>query len=137
VREVRSAGSDADDHGTPWWSTSNGHGLTQLTVALLKQGIRLYFSGIGHPQTQGKVERLHRTMEQALQRDGERFPGWGAWTEAFREEYNQVRPHQALALAVPAQKYRPSGRAYQQTPREWEYESGSQVRRLNSKGCVK
>ena len=125
------------DHGTPWWSTSNGHGLTQLTVALLKQGIRLYFSGIGHPQTQGKVERLHRTMEQALQRDGERFPGWGAWTEAFREEYNQVRPHQALALAVPAQKHRPSGRAYQENPREWEYESGSQVRRLNSKGCVK
>lgn len=125
------------DHGTPWWSTSNGHGLTRLTVALMKQGIRLYFSGIGHPQTQGKVERLHRTMEQALQRDGERFPGWGAWTAAFREEYNQVRPHQALAMAVPAQKYRPSGRAYQETPGKWEYENGSQVRRLNRQGCVK
>ena len=47
------------DHGVPWWSTSNGHGLTQLTVWLMKQGIRLYFSGVGHPQTQGKVERLH------------------------------------------------------------------------------
>jgi transposase InsO family protein len=63
------------DHGTPWWSTSNGHGLTQLTVALMKQGIRLYFSGIGHPQTQGKVERLHRTMQQAIDRDLDQFPG--------------------------------------------------------------
>lgn len=34
------------DHGSPWWSTSNGHGLTRLTVALMKQDIRLYFSGI-------------------------------------------------------------------------------------------
>ncbi|HEV8130094.1 MAG TPA: DDE-type integrase/transposase/recombinase [Acidobacteriota bacterium] len=37
------------DHGTPWWSTTNGHGLTQLAVKLIKQGIRLRYSGIGHP----------------------------------------------------------------------------------------
>jgi transposase InsO family protein len=125
------------DHGTPWWSTSNGHGLTHLAVALMKQGIRLYFSGIRHPQTQGKVERLHRTMQQALEREGEGFPGWEAWTEKFRQEYNQVRPHQALAMAVPAERYQPSGRVYRDHPPPWEYESGAQVRRLNSQGCVK
>ena len=127
------------DHGTPWWSTSNGHGLTHLTVALMKQGIRLYFSGIRHPQTQGKVERLHRTMQQAMERDmdGEGFPGWEVWTERFRQEYNQVRPHQALAMAVPAQRYQPSQRVYRDNPPPWEYESGAEVRRLNSKGCVK
>jgi transposase InsO family protein len=126
------------DHGTLWWSTSNGHGLTHLTVALMKQGIRLYFSGIRHPQTQGKVERLHRTMQQALERDGGGgFPGWEAWTEKFRQEYNQVRPHQALEMAVPAERYQPSGRVYQESPPRWEYESGADVRRLNSKGCVK
>ena len=125
------------DHGTPWWSTSNGHGLTQLAVALMKQGIRLYFSGIRHPQTQGKVERLHRTMQQALERDGEKFPGWEAWTERFRREYNQVRPHQALGMAVPAERYRPSQRVYRDNPPPWEYESGAQVQRLNAKGCVK
>jgi transposase InsO family protein len=124
------------DHGTPWWSTSNGHGLTHLTVALMKQGIRLYFSGIRHPQTQGKVERMHRTMQQALERDGAGFPGWEAWTEQFRQEYNQVRPHQALDMAVPAQRYQPSPRAYRDPPPCWEYERGAEVRRLNSKGCV-
>jgi len=125
------------DHGTPWWSTSNGHGLTQLTVALMKQGIRLYFSGIRHPQTQGKVERMHRTMQQALERDGAGFPGWEAWTEQFRQEYNQVRPHQALDMAVPAERYQPSPRQYRDPPPRWEYESGAEVRKLNSKGCVK
>jgi len=125
------------DHGTPWWSTSNGHGLTQMSVALMKQGIRLYFSGIGHPQTQGKVERMHRTMEAALERDRHRFPGWEAWTKKFRQEYNEIRPHQALDMAVPAQHYRPSQREYRENPPDWEYESGALVRRLNSKGSVK
>lgn len=125
------------DHGSPWWSTSNGHGLTQLSVSLMKQGIRLYFSGIGHPQTQGKVERLHRTMEQAMERDALGFPGWEAWTSKFRQEYNEIRPHQALDMAVPAQRYRPSPRVYREHPPRWEYEIGAQVRRLNSKGCVK
>jgi transposase InsO family protein len=125
------------DHGTPWWSTSNGHGLTHLTVALMKQGIRLYFSGIRHPQTQGKVERMHRTMQQTLERDGAGFPGWEAWTERFRQEYNQVRPHQALDMAVPAERYQPSPREYRDPPPRWDYERGAEVRKLNSKGCVK
>jgi transposase InsO family protein len=124
------------DHGTPWWSTSNGHGLTQVSVALMKQGIRLYFSGIGHPQTQGKVERLHRTMEQSIARNREQCSSWEAWSERFREEYNHLRPHQALAMEVPAARYQPSARAYQKDPPPWDYESGAEVVRLNSKGCV-
>jgi len=51
------------DHGTPWWSTTNGHGLTWLSVELIKQGIRLHFSGIRHPQTQGKVETFSPQLE--------------------------------------------------------------------------
>lgn len=124
------------DHGTPWWSTANGHGLTWLAVELMKQGIRLYFSGIGHPQTQGKVERLHRTMEQSIRHRGASFPGWQVWAEQFRQEYNHVRPHQALALAVPAEKYRPSPRQWREHPPPWDYETGCVVERLNSKGCL-
>jgi transposase InsO family protein len=125
------------DHGIPWWSTSNGHGLTQLTVSLMKQGIRLYFSGIGHPQTQGKVERLHRTMEQAIERDSGNFPGWELWTGRFRREYNECRPHQALHMEVPASRYRPSPRVYCENPPRWEYDTGADVRQLNSQGCVR
>jgi Integrase core domain len=98
------------DHGTPWWSTSNGHGLTQVSVALMKQGIQLYFSGIGHPQTQGKVERLHRTMEESILRQREQYRSWEAWSETFRQEYNHLRPHQALAMEVPAARYQRSTR---------------------------
>jgi hypothetical protein len=37
------------DHGTPWWCSSNGHGLTTLSVGLIKQGINLIYSGFAHP----------------------------------------------------------------------------------------
>lgn len=125
------------DHGTPWWSPSNGHGLTQLSVALMEQGIRLYFSGIGHPQTQGKVERLHRTMEHSLTRAGARFRDWSQWAEEFRAEYNHLRPHQALEMRVPAERYQPSRRAFQSRPQAFDYGAGAEVRQLNSKGCVR
>lgn len=125
------------DHGSPWWSTSNGHGLTGVSVMLLKQGVKLYFSGIGHPQTQGKVERFHRTMQQYMNRCDERFPGWGRLLRDFREEYNQVRPHQAIGMEVPAARYRRSARMYQERPRKWTYAEREVVRKLNSKGCVK
>jgi transposase InsO family protein len=124
------------DHGTPWWSYANGHGLTHLSIALMKQGVRLYFSGIGHPQTQGKVERLHRTMEQTLEQQSCRFRNWSAWAANFRQEYNHVRPHQALDMAVPADKYRPSARLFRRNPPQWDYEDGLVVKRLDCKGCA-
>jgi len=54
------------DHGTPWFSTMNQQGLTWVSVWLLKQGVVLRYSGVGHPQTQGKVERFHQTLKRAI-----------------------------------------------------------------------
>lgn len=56
------------DHGTPWWNMRAKTGWTWLTVWLMKQGIQLHFSGYRHPQTQGKVERFHRTLSAAMNR---------------------------------------------------------------------
>lgn len=122
------------DHGSPWWSTTNPSGLTWVSVWLLKQGIDLHFSGIGHPQTQGKVERFHRTLKESLRHHG--HPESRNFLERFREEYNYIRPHEALGLDVPASRYEKSSRPYRANPEEWEYPSGSDVRRLNSQGMV-
>ena len=126
------------DHGSPWWSTTNVFGLTRLSVWLLKQGIQLSYSGVNHPQTQGKVERLHRTLKESLRHHGvpETLSGFAEALARFQRVYNEERPHEALGMKVPSRYYQPSGKAYQPRPREWEYPSGAIVRRLNRQGVL-
>ena len=90
------------DHGCPWWNQQAARGWTQLSVWLSRQGIRLYFSGVRHPQTQGKVERFHGALEMARRRRG--LPEAALhqrWLDDFRHEYNHLRPHEALACRPP------------------------------------
>ena len=126
------------DHGTPWWKSASGGGWTQLSVWLMKQDIRLYFSGVRHPQTQGKVERFHGALEMARRRRGLPEPAeHQRWLNQFRQEYNQVRPHEALGMKTPASIWHPSPRAYQPEPAEWEYPEGAEVHRLEPNGQLK
>ena len=125
------------DHGIPWWS-SNGHGLTWLGVALIKQGIRLCFSGLRHPQTQGKVERFHRTLSDSIRHRGrpETLSSWQDALDRFVEEYNHLRGHESLDMDVPAKHYQPSPKSYTSNPPEWEYTGDGAVIRLNSQGAA-
>lgn len=126
------------DRGSLWWSPTNGWGLTSLSVWLIEQGITLLFGRARHPQTQGKVERVNRTIGEELRYHGEprRLAQWVATLEDTRQRYNWERPHEALGMARPAQRYRRSEREYQAHPREWEYAAGSDVRRLNANGTL-
>jgi transposase InsO family protein len=126
------------DRGTVWWGTSNGYGLTWLSVRLIEQGIRLHYGRVHHPQTQGKVERFHRTLDEAIRHRGKprEMAAWPGALEEFRQVYNERRPHEALGMKRPVERYRASARIYQAQPREWEYSSGSIVRRLNPAGCL-
>lgn len=126
------------DRGSVWWSTTNGYGLTWLSVRLIEQGIRLYYGRARHPQTQGKVERFHRTLDEAIRHRGKpkKMAEWPGALEEFRETYNERRPHEALGMKRPVERYRASAKVYQPQPREWEYPSGSIVRRLNPAGCL-
>jgi transposase InsO family protein len=127
------------DHGTPWWSTTNGHGLTWLSVWLMKQSISLKYSGICHPQTQGKVERMHRTLKDRTRHRQlpTTFDEWLGWAKEFCHEYNYERPHQAIGMKTPAEVYTTKNlRPYQESPPEWDY-SGGKVHVLNSQGKLK
>jgi transposase InsO family protein len=126
------------DHGTPWFSTTNVFGLTWLSVWLIKQGISLYYSGVHHPQTQGKVERFHRTLKESLRYHGQpqTLPDFQQALASFRETYNHHRPHEALGMKVPAERYQPSRKTYNPCPWEWEYPPGTIVQRLNSQGVL-
>ena len=126
------------DHGTPWYSTTNLQGLTWVSVWLVKQGVILRYSGVGHPQTQGKVERFHQTLKRRTRHRGAptTMGEWERWALAFRHEYNHERPHEALGMKTPAEVYQAVNlRPYQEQPREWEYTGGT-VKRLNTQGML-
>lgn len=124
------------DHGSTWYANNIEHGLTWLSIWLIKQGITIRYSGVHHPQTQGKVERFHRTLKERTEHRGAptTMSEWRRWAQEMRQEYNEQRPHEALGMRTPAEVYSTENlRPYQKHPREWEYDGG-EVRRLDNEG---
>jgi transposase InsO family protein len=125
------------DHGTPWWNMQSASGWTWLTVWLMQQGIRIYLSGYGHPQTQGKIERCNGSLEAAMvKRPKPEGQSWQSWLDEYRQEYNHTRPHEALQMDVPAQRWKPSSRVFQEKPKPWEYPDPAHVRKVRESGAV-
>ena len=123
------------DHGQPWWNAQSSGGWTQLSVWLMRLGIRLYYSGIRHPQTQGKVERFHGALEKARRRRGHPQGDPQPWLDRFREEYNHIRPHETLHMKTPASLWRPSEQLFT-GPRDPVYPAQAEVRQLNVLGAL-
>jgi transposase InsO family protein len=125
------------DHGTPWWNAQAPSGWTRLQVWLMKQGIACLFSGIRHPQTQGKIERFHLALEMARRRRLQNHEMDQEWLDQFRYEYNYLRPHEALGMQTPATRWLPSPRRYDPHPPPWSYPEGAEVKSLGSQGQLK
>jgi transposase InsO family protein len=121
------------DHGTPWWNGQSPWGITELTVWIMRQGIRLLYSGVRHPQTQGKVERMHASLQRAV-RHRKASPDDQQWLDTFRYEYNHIRPHESLGMQTPAARWQPSHRPYTAHPPEWEYSQEMEVCELDEHG---
>ena len=124
------------DNGSPWGDTWPAR-YTPLTVWLRRYGVAVSHSRPYHPQTLGKDERFHGTLQRELLAQPPR-PDLAAWHAAFaawRQRYNHVRPHNSLDDAVPASRYRPSPRAFADPP-PWPYGPDDQVRKVQAAGRV-
>lgn len=124
------------DHGIPWWNWQSFAGSTQLGLWLMRQGIQLCFAGVRHPQTQGKVERHHGSLERALIRRGAPTEGHQQWLDDYRREHNHIRPHEALDMQTPASRWRPSPRRYNPNPPVWEYPQGAWTLKVDNHGTI-
>jgi transposase InsO family protein len=125
------------DNGSPW-GDGPGNSFTPLGVWLVEQDIRISHSRPYHPQTMGKDERFHRSLKAEVL-SGPPFVDLADAAQAFdrwRSVYNTQRPHEALALAVPASRYQPSPRSYVETVAPFEYAPGDIVRRVQQGGHV-
>jgi transposase InsO family protein len=125
------------DNGPPW-SALQGEAHTAFTVWLMRLGIRVLHGRACHPQTQGKEERFHRTLNAEVV-NGRSFRDLAECQRAFdewRPRYNHARPHEALGMATPAERYQPSSRAFCEMLPPIEYAPGDQVRKVDSDGFI-
>jgi hypothetical protein len=125
------------DNGPPFGG-EGPHGLTPLAVWLLRLGVGVVHGRRYHPQTQGKDERFHRTLNADVIAGRAFLDGADAQRrfDPFRHEYNFHRPHEALGMAVPADRWRPSPRQYPGRPPPVEYAPGEPVRKVQGKGEI-
>ena len=125
------------DNGSPWGSAGMG-GLTRLEAWLLQLGVDVWHGRAAHPQTQGKVERFHRTIatEVFAQRQFADLAAAQTAFDRFRTCYNHERPHEALAFAVPASRYQPSPRPFPETLPEITYGPEDAVRIVTVHGSI-
>lgn len=123
------------DNGPPFASRAIA-GLSRLAVWWMKLGIVPERIAAGHPEQNGRHERMHRTLKQetasppaANSRAQQRA------FDRFRREYNEERPHEALKMQTPSSVYRRSERSYPARVPEPEYGSAMQVRRVQLRGA--
>jgi putative transposase len=122
------------DNGAPFATNSIG-GLSRLSVWWIQLGIVPERIEPGQPQQNGRHERFHRTLkEQTTQPAAATLIEQQRVFDRFRADYNEHRPHEALAQTPPAAHYEPSLRPMPDRPRSPEYGADFDVRRVAPNG---
>ncbi len=124
------------DNGVPFASPNALFGLSRLSVWWLKLGINIERIKPGHPEQNGRHERMHRTLKKEATRPASfNFLQQQGRFDEFVEVYNNERPHQALDGQYPGDVYTPSTRVYSQ-PEEPEYPYHDRTVRVTQCGRI-
>ncbi|HXZ17831.1 MAG TPA: IS481 family transposase [Roseiarcus sp.] len=124
------------DNGTPFASTGVT-GLTALGVWWIKLGIAHERIDPGHPQQNGRHERMHLTLLEAMRPPARDLGEQARRLSAFVRDYNEERPHEALGQKPPASVYAPSSRQPPDRLPEPDYPAEAAVRKVRSSGEIK
>jgi transposase InsO family protein len=125
------------DNGPPFASHAIA-GISRLSVYLMKLGIVPERIQPGHPEQNGRHERMHRTLgEETANPPAENRRAQQKSFDRFKGVYNEERPHEALRQKTPRSCYQVSGRPYPERVKEPEYPDGMQVRRVLKHGDFK
>lgn len=124
------------DNGTPFAATSFT-GLSRLSVRFLQLGIVPERIQVGHPEENGRHERMHRTLKAetctppAFSNSAQQLR-----FDTYLPDFNDVRPHEALGMATPGEHYQPSPRRMPDALPQPEYDSPYDVRKVSGVGVV-
>jgi transposase InsO family protein len=126
------------DNGEPFASAVSLSRLTRLAVWFMELGIVPVYSDPAHPEQNGSHERMH----EELKAEATRPPAYSLGPQqrkfnAFRVDYDDQRPHQALGQRRPREFYRPSRRRLAQRIRPWKYPQGTVVKYVCRNGAIR
>jgi putative transposase len=125
------------DNGVPF-ATNTLARLSSLSAWWVRLGILPEFIEPGKPQQNGRHERMHKTLKAATAR-----PPAGSLSAQqrrfnhFREEFNNVRPHEALDQNTPASFYSPSPRTMPRKILPFVYPDRFETRYVNASGGIR
>ncbi len=93
---------------------------------------------IKHPQTQGEIERFHRTLKDELlkYKSFKNIEHANIEIQAWREKYNNIQPHEALNMLTPSEVYVKSNREYTGKIKPYEYSGEYPILKVNCKGYI-
>lgn len=130
-------GAIRTDNGVPF-ATTGIHGLSQLNVWWMRLGIQHQRILPAHPQQNGAHERMHKTLKaEAIRPPRGTLAAQQRAFNAFRQLYNEERPHAALDGATPASRYEMSPRAYTGVLPPLEYPGHFLVKRVTNAGTFR
>lgn len=125
------------DNGAPFASVHAPRRFSALSAWLVQLGIRPLFTQPRHPEQNGRHERMHRTLKaEATKPPARSVTAQQHRFDAFRDEYNCLRPHEALALTPPARVYHPSERPWPARLAPLTYPGDYLVRRIAPGGVL-
>lgn len=125
------------DNGQPFAGTGIA-GLSRLAVWLIKLGVRPERIRKGHPEENGRHERMHRSLKHSLSFGNRRasLEAQQTWFDSYRREFNQERPHEALGGLTPGGIWVPSPRRWDGKTPEVSYPEGARLYRVRTKGDI-
>jgi transposase InsO family protein len=125
------------DNGVPFASNALAR-LSQLSVWFIKLGIYPELIEPGKPQQNGVHERMHRTLKQeSTIPPASSLRGQQRKFDHFREEFNQVRPHEAIGMKRPGEMYQASERKMPKRIETYDYPEHFLVRRVSRSGTIR
>jgi len=128
------------DNGPPWGTPKQpSQGITKLTMWLIRLGIQISHSRPAHPQTNGKIERFHRTLKNEVI-SGNNFADLQKVQMAFdewRQIYNTERPHEGIEMRTPVTRYQSSPFSYPSSLPPVEYLPNDVVIKVGWEGWIK
>lgn len=126
------------DNGGPFGSVAAIQRFTRLSYWFIDLGIMPVFSDPGHPEQNGRHERMHRDLKAACAiQSAFDLRSQQRKLNSFVKEYNYVRPHEALDMETPAYTHQFSERLFPERIPKYDYPEGMKVMNVSQNGSVR